>query len=326
MNAGTKVFLAVVALLVGVMILYYGVFQTGDHPTTAKGSTPEAPAVRTPPPSNTEIGHLTQPVLRNEPKPAITNPGGAPNVIPQANDPLADLGSPTSNSTRNLLTDAVTGPSTNTPLSLHPQGSASGTGAPSNTPTRTPTTLTPPEIKSNTATPKPGEVQPTNRNGTMSNTGNSARTNEGVEYTSYTVKAGDTGVSIAKEWFGDGNKWALISKANPMVDFNRLKIGQKLRLPPKSAATEPAKPASTTTSTTTGKPTEAVATDPNTYTVKSGDTLNSIARAKYGDANLWELIYDANKKTIGDDASALKVGMKLTIPAKPAKAATGSSH
>lgn len=291
MNAGTKVFLAVVALLVGVMILYYGVFQTGDHPTPARGSTgPEAPAVRPPSPPPSEEGHLIQPVLRNDPKPGGSGAGNATTFIPPATDPLADFGAMPDRGTRGLLTDSISGASSNTPTA--PTGTPALSG---NAPSDKKATATP-EIRPNTPTPKPTAGQPT----------------EGVEYTTYTVKDRDTGVSIAQEWFGDGNKWALISKANPMVDFNRLKIGQTLRLPPKDAAKETVKP-----TTTVSKPAES-AGDPNIYVVKSGDTLNSIARAKYGDALLWELIYDANKKTIGDDPGALKIGMKLTIPAKPA--------
>ena len=184
-------------------------------------------------------------------------------------------------------------------------------------------------ISPNTVTPRPADLQSTahspskspNNTSTQS-TGAGTAPIEGVAYTTYTIKDGDTGVSIAREWFGDGAKWTLISKANPLVDFNRLKIGQKLRLPPKDAAKETPAPATTKEINTPGKPSEAVHSDPNTYIVKSGDTLTAIARAKYGDGGLWEIIFEANKKTIGDDPAALVVGMKLTIPAKPARATT----
>jgi LysM repeat protein len=49
------------------------------------------------------------------------------------------------------------------------------------------------------------------------------------------------------------------------------------------------------------------------YTVKNGDTLQSIAQAVWGDSAMWYLIADAN----GLDASqALTAGMNLTIPNK----------
>jgi len=50
--------------------------------------------------------------------------------------------------------------------------------------------------------------------------------------------------------------------------------------------------------------------------VEPGDTLALIARKVYGDAGLWQQIYDANKDTIGDKPEAIQVGMRLTIPPK----------
>ena len=66
------------------------------------------------------------------------------------------------------------------------------------------------------------------------------------------------------------------------------------------------------------------------YTVKSGDTLASIARHFYASAAYWPVLYRANHATIAD-ASQLRVGQVLIVPAKPAKvpsppaAATASS-
>lgn len=54
------------------------------------------------------------------------------------------------------------------------------------------------------------------------------------------------------------------------------------------------------------------------YTVKQGDSLKSIAKAKYGDSNLWKRISGANHDL---SPSALKVGKKILIPAlEPAAA------
>lgn len=52
-----------------------------------------------------------------------------------------------------------------------------------------------------------------------------------------------------------------------------------------------------------------------TYTVKSGDSLRSIASMVWGDANLWYLIADANGITL---STALVAGQILTIPNKVA--------
>ncbi len=54
----------------------------------------------------------------------------------------------------------------------------------------------------------------------------------------------------------------------------------------------------------------------NSYVVKPGDTLKSVARAVYGDSSRWKEIYDANKGLIGPENAPLKTGSRLTIPKK----------
>ena len=54
----------------------------------------------------------------------------------------------------------------------------------------------------------------------------------------------------------------------------------------------------------------------NTYTVRAGDTLSHIAVRFYKDASRWPDIHEANFDVIGQDPARLKVGMKLTIPAR----------
>lgn len=52
------------------------------------------------------------------------------------------------------------------------------------------------------------------------------------------------------------------------------------------------------------------------YTVQAGDTLSAIALKFYGDASQYMVIYEANKKLIGDDPDLIKVGQDLVIPPK----------
>jgi len=54
---------------------------------------------------------------------------------------------------------------------------------------------------------------------------------------------------------------------------------------------------------------------PQTYTVKKGDTLYSLAKRYYGDGKLWTRIFDANRDKL-KDASAVPVGIVLAIPPK----------
>jgi 5'-nucleotidase len=49
----------------------------------------------------------------------------------------------------------------------------------------------------------------------------------------------------------------------------------------------------------------------STYTVKKGDTLFGIARAKYGDGKQWKRIVSANP---GVSPQTLKIGQTITLP------------
>ncbi|HZT08537.1 MAG TPA: LysM peptidoglycan-binding domain-containing protein [Chloroflexota bacterium] len=51
-----------------------------------------------------------------------------------------------------------------------------------------------------------------------------------------------------------------------------------------------------------------------TYTVRAGDTLTSIAARIYGDASQWREIYEANRDRLSGPES-LSTGMTLRIPA-----------
>jgi nucleoid-associated protein YgaU len=121
-------------------------------------------------------------------------------------------------------------------------------------------------------------------------------------YAPYVVKEGDTLSSIAQSWFGDAARWDLIQEANPAIDPNRLRIGQVLRLPGRGAVRDPA-------SETDG--------GGGTYTVRTGDTLSSIARILLGEERHWRLLYEANRSAIGPNPDAIAVGMRLVIPSRP---------
>jgi nucleoid-associated protein YgaU len=50
------------------------------------------------------------------------------------------------------------------------------------------------------------------------------------------------------------------------------------------------------------------------YKVVGGDSLSSIAQKFYGSADLWKVIYDANRQVIGSDPNLIHPGTELTIP------------
>ena len=84
--------------------------------------------------------------------------------------------------------------------------------------------------------------------------------------------------------------------------------------PTPAAAASAAKPSPTAVLPTV-EPTPANAT----YTVKSGDTLPTIAAEVYGDAKQWTRIYDANKAAIGNDPNVIPPGTQLIIPPKESR-------
>lgn len=55
----------------------------------------------------------------------------------------------------------------------------------------------------------------------------------------------------------------------------------------------------------------------STYTVATGDNLRFIARAAYGDSDLYRVIYEANVATIGEKADLIEIGTELVIPCDP---------
>jgi LysM repeat protein len=116
----------------------------------------------------------------------------------------------------------------------------------------------------------------------------------------YTVVKGDTLAAIAKK---NGVTIKALEAANPSVVPTKLKIGQKLTIPAGGSAAPAAADA------TGASPGGEV------YTIKSGDTLTKIAHSH---GTTVKAIEAANS---GLDPNHIKVGQKLTIPAKAEAAA-----
>jgi LysM repeat protein len=123
----------------------------------------------------------------------------------------------------------------------------------------------------------------------------------------YTVIKGDTFASIAKK---SGVSVRAVQDANPGVDARKLKIGQKLHLPQAASAstsvTPGMAPAAADTGTSSGE---------QTYKVKSGDTLTSIA--KHFHVSI-KAIQSANSLT----TTSIRVGRTLKIPGSAAPVET----
>jgi nucleoid-associated protein YgaU len=136
-----------------------------------------------------------------------------------------------------------------------------------------------------------------------------------------TVRQGDTLYSIARRTLGDGSRYTEIFDLNEgvaqadggrLTDPSTLRVGWVLRLP------EPEGP---------GDPDPLPEPDPDdsagsgrTYTVRSGDSLSSIARSQLGDASRFDEIFAINqgRPQVGGgsltDPGILRIGWVLELP------------
>jgi LysM repeat protein len=65
---------------------------------------------------------------------------------------------------------------------------------------------------------------------------------------------------------------------------------------------------------TAPKTTAPIGKYPDSYIVQPGDSMIKIARKIYGDAKYYKKIFDANKDTLPNEDTPLKIGQKLLIP------------
>ncbi|MGV8968291.1 MAG: LysM peptidoglycan-binding domain-containing protein [Cellulomonas sp.] len=122
------------------------------------------------------------------------------------------------------------------------------------------------------------------------------------EWSTYTVRPGDSLSAIARDELGDADRWLELVDLNPVVadDPDLIFAGTVLRLP------------------AIGAP--AVPVNSRTYTVRSGDSLSSIAARELGDAERYPEIFEASKNTVQPDGrqvvdpDVIDVGQVLTIP------------
>jgi len=116
-----------------------------------------------------------------------------------------------------------------------------------------------------------------------------------------------------------------IESANPGIDPNHLKIGQIVHLPaagtaaPTSTLALGASSTPTTRPSASGSRSSASATPTrslkpgSSYTIKKGDSLQTIAQATYGNKTAWKRIFRANRSELGD-ANTIPVGTTIRLP------------
>lgn len=106
---------------------------------------------------------------------------------------------------------------------------------------------------------------------------------------------------------------AQLEKENLLLKSQVAELTRQLELTRRPAGTRldaPAAPAATTPRPRQPAPPAA---GPRRYTVRSGDSLRSIAIAAYGNGDRWKEIWSANRVAL-KDANRLVVGQTLVIP------------
>ncbi len=121
----------------------------------------------------------------------------------------------------------------------------------------------------------------------------------------YIVREGDSGFwTVAEHVYGEGKHWPLIAKANPQVDTNALRPGQKLIIPPL-----PEGPPAGTAAVIAGF---VPRSGQRLYTVKRGDQgFWGVAEKVYGHGKHWPLLRKANPSV---DPYHLRPGQTLIVP------------
>lgn len=281
MQSGTKILLAVLTLFMGAIVVYWGIFYPRGH---------------------------DEPLVVNDPV-MIAQDSGSPLGEVEHGQPTAEPALPAGGDLAEGEAEGALRPTNETPVLAREEPTlAPVEGGPDETapggrliPVGAMPAASPPPGEDDAAgsspppRPEPDRDQPPVD---PAEPGPSPQT-----YTTYIVKAGDTLSSIAESWFGEAARWDLIHRANPSLSNpDRLLPGQSLRLPARDAQRDRARPRED---------------DGGTYTVRSGETLCSIAQALLGSEAHWRLIYEANREAIGPNPDAITAGMKLTIPRRP---------
>lgn len=159
--------------------------------------------------------------------------------------------------------------------------------------------LTHAELQSGSATPPGGTTTTSTPASTPTPTVKAAATAG-----THTVRSGDTLSRIANQYDVSGG-WSAVWNANrdKVANPNVIRVGQVLTIPGGTTTAAPAPaPAPAPTPSAQG----------GSHTVRSGDTLTSIARAN-GVSGGWSALYEANRATVSNP-NLIFVGQVLQLP------------
>ena len=117
------------------------------------------------------------------------------------------------------------------------------------------------------------------------------------------VRSGDTLFDLVVKRYGDSSYMNDVLVANPGLNPKRLRIGQKIVLPPKATLDRKSQ-------------SKSVRDEPKIWVVKEGDSLISIAQHQYADSAMATAIFNLNRDQL-PTPEALRAGMRLRLPPKP---------
>ncbi|MFA5863655.1 MAG: LysM peptidoglycan-binding domain-containing protein [Phycisphaerae bacterium] len=123
--------------------------------------------------------------------------------------------------------------------------------------------------------------------------------------TVHVVKPGEKLFQIAEKYYGRGELWRTIAKANRNINPDALRTGMKLTIPP-----------SPRVHVSESLPSNSDKSKHKTYKVKSGETFYSIAGQQLGSASRWKEIYELNKSKVNNNPRNLRDGQTIYLPNK----------
>lgn len=346
MAASTKLVLVMIALLMGVSILFYGVmFDREGSLQLAHDAVPSesavdadtaAPVAGEPPAAAPARPSLAAAATTVAPEPAAPAPrpalGAAPGAAARpalgaaSAAPRPNLGQIEMGAARGPLAGGtrIPAPLLNPDLSVAEEPKTAPTGTPavaaaasavmarpeSAVPTPSATPATPAPSADTAPAPAPAPAAP------AAEPRPRPRPSE-ILVSRYSVRPGDTLSGIAAAQYGHARHWRAIVEANPGLDPKSLQPGQPILLPPRATVLG-GTPASSPAPKASPAPSPALAAGERMHEVASGETLSSIAADLLGAARHWRLIAERNEDLLGGDPDRLRVGMRLRIPARPA--------
>ena len=124
----------------------------------------------------------------------------------------------------------------------------------------------------------------------------------------YVVKPGDTLYDISEKYYGRGELWTIIAQANPLINPDKLLVGQKIIIPPKGQAENKYDAAAL------NLPDDVDVSELRAYKVKAGESFYTIARDELGKASRWREIFRINKKLVKGKPERLKAGQVIYLP------------